>query len=433
MNKSGWTTIFLMWGVWHVSAPAALHAQETEGLTIQRAVALALQNSRELALARAQQFVAERTVSANRSQFLPNFYTGSGAAYTNGFPQTPGGAAPSVFNLSYIQALFNPPLRGQLRAAEERREVQRLNLEQVRGAVILRTVSAYLELAKGRHSLGLLRRERESARKILNFTRERVTEGLELPIEVTRSEVAAARVEQRIARVEGHDEVLEEELRSLTGIVPDRLELVPEKLGLESRQSIPELVDLAITNNVELQQAEHELRAREHRLEGERGGHWPSVDLVGEYSILSRLNNYDEFFRRFQRHNLNLGVQVRIPVYSAQTSAAVQLAQSELAAARAELENKRFDLTVEVRRQAGRTREANAAREVARLELKLAGENVRLLQARFDEGRANLRDLERARLEENDKWLAFLDTEHEYQQAQLQLFKNTGRLASIFP
>ncbi len=411
----------------------AVGAQEKEELNIRRAVALAVQNSPELALARAHQTVSERTVEAERSLFLPNLYTGSGAAYTNGFPQTAGGAAPSVFNLSYVQTLFNGPARGQLRAAEERMQIQRLAVERTRSSVILRTASAYLELAKVRHSLDLLRREHESARKILDYTRERSAQGLELPIEVTRSELSLARIEQRIAQLESREEVLEGELRALTGLASTtRLEVKPEPLPIGALPAAAQLAQLAVANNFELRQAEYERRARERRLQGQRSGYWPSVDLVGEYTILSRLNNYDEFFRKFQRHNVNIGVQVKIPIFSSQTSAAVDLVRSELAAAEIDLKNRRLDLEMEVRRQAGRIRELSAAREVTRLELKLAEENVRLLQAGFEEGRTNLRDLENARLEENDKWLAFLDADYQHQQAQLDLLKSTGQLTRVF-
>ncbi len=50
-------------------------------------------------------------------------------------------------------------------------------------------------------------------------------------------------------------------------------------------------------------------------------------------------------------------------------------------------------------------REKDAAKEVARLELQLAQQNVAVLQSQFDEGRVNLREVERARVAENDKWM----------------------------
>jgi len=397
-------------------------------------VALAVKNSRELALARIQANVAEKSAGLTRSEFMPNLFTGSGAAYTKGFPQTPGGAAPSVFKAAYSQALLNLPLRGELRAAEERAESQRLNVEGVRDAVIVRAASAYLELAKVRHSLELLRHERESAQKIVDVTRERQGAGLELPIELTRAQLTAARIEQRIVRLEGREDALETDLRSLLGLPVDaRVDVAAEDLPGSPEQPARELVTMALASNVGLKQAEAERRAREQRLKGERGGYWPTVNLIGEYALLSRFNNYDQFFKRFERHNVTLGVEVRVPIFSARTSAAVALAKTELSAAELELRNKRSELEGQVRQQARGSREAEANREVARLDLQLAQENLRLLQAQFQEGKANLRDLEKVRLEESDRWMAFLDADFERQQAQLQLLRTTGQLASVFP
>ncbi|MGD0907229.1 MAG: hypothetical protein ABSA96_06585, partial [Candidatus Acidiferrales bacterium] len=75
-------------------------------------------------------------------------------------------------------------------------------------------------------------------------------------------------------------------------------------------------------------------------------------------------------------------------------------------------------------------READLGGEVARLELQVAQENVRVLQAQFDQGRGSLKDLEAAHLEENDKWLAFLDANYARQQAQLDLLRTTGQLST---
>jgi outer membrane protein TolC len=69
---------------------------------------------------------------------------------------------------------------------------------------------------------------------------------------------------------------------------------------------------------------------------------------------------------------------------------------------------------------------------VARLDLQLAQESLQILQTKFDQGRATLRDIEQARLDENDKWVAFLDAEFSRQQGQLSLLQATGQLAKVF-
>ena len=86
----------------------------------------------------------------------------------------------------------------------------------------------------------------------------------------------------------------------------------------------------------------------------------------------------------------------------------------------------------EAERQYQHVRELDAAREVSRLELKLAQENLQIIQASFQEGRANLRDVERARLDENEKWVAFLDSDYERRKAQLELLNTTGDLDKLF-
>ena len=408
-------------------------AQDAVSINLKQAVEMALRSSREVGLAQARYNVAQNTVNVNRSAFRPNLFTGSGAAYTHGFPQTPSGAAPSIVNASYLQTVFNPLLASQVRSADERREAQRLELEKTRNSVMLQTSSSYLELAKVRHSLDLMRAHRQSNARILEFTRQRSSEGLELSIEVTRAELNEARSEQRIVQLESRQRVLERQLGALIGVPGDRrIEIESEIVPLNEQQREQELVDRALSSSLDLQQAEFERRARAHRLAGEIATKWPTADLFAEYGLFAKFNNFQDFFQRFQRNNFNIGLQIRIPLVNSQRSANVALARSELTTAEMDLKAKRQNVELDVERQYQHLRELDAAREVARLELKLAQESLQIVQANFGEGRSNLRDVEKARLEENDKWLAFLDSDFEHQKAQLDLLNTTGDLGRLF-
>src|SRR5579862_2215259 len=168
-------------------------------LTLKQAVANSVQKSRDVSLARLQYQTSRDQSSVTRAQFLPSFFAGSGVAYTSGFPILAAGGAPALFNLTYNQELFDLPARGEVHADEQKAEQQRLQVDSVRDGVIERTASAYLQLAKVRQQLGVVRSERESAQKILDYTRQRMEAGLELPIEVTRAQLTAAQVEERMA------------------------------------------------------------------------------------------------------------------------------------------------------------------------------------------------------------------------------------------
>jgi outer membrane protein len=422
-------------GLMVVLAAGAARAQDAEKLTLRQAVTLALQNSRELALARVQYTVAKNAAGVDRAEFRPNLYTGSGAAYTNGFPATPSGQAPAIFSMSYTQSVFNLPLRGQLKAAEDRAESQRLEVERTRGEVIVRTASAYLELAKVRHSLELLRSQEASAEKILGVTRERAAAGQELPIEITRSELTLARARERIIRLEGREEILTQQIRDFTGLSEGQAVAVQtEEPSFASDQQEGELLALALQSSPLIKEAEFERTARWHILKGEKGGYWPTISAVGQYQVLAKFNNYNQFFvpGSFQRNNITIGVDIHIPIYSAKVSANVALAKSQLSEAELALGNKRQQVSLDTRQKARNVRELDASREVARLDLKLAQETLQLMQAKFDQGRATLRDIEQARLDESDRWVAFLDADFARQQGQLTLLQATGQLAKVF-
>ena len=418
--------------------PQEVASQDAAGsapvaLTLKHAIELALQNSKDIQVARLQASLADRSAKITKSQFLPNLYAGSGAGYTYGIPETPGGRAPALFSMSYTEEVLNEPLRGQAKELQEQAKSQRILLEDTRNTVIARTAAAYLELGMVRHSLDLLRKEQASADKILEVTQGREKENLELPVEVTRSQLTKARVVQRILQLEAREDELAVFLRSQTGLGPDTpIEVSPEELPGEAEQEGANLVAMAMQSNTSLLAGEADVRAKEFRLVGEKRGYYPTLELVSVYSLLGKFNNYDQFFKTFQRNNVNAGVQVQVPLFSAQTKANIALAQVNLDVAKANLANKKNAVSAAVRQKTRRVRERDAAKEVARLELQLAQQDVTVLQSQFEEGKVNLREVERARLHENEKWMAYLDANFQRQQAQLDLLQTAGQLDKVW-
>jgi outer membrane protein len=418
-------------------APAC--AQDSSPLTLRQAVALALENSRDVKLAQLQYNVALGEVGVDRAVFLPNLYTGSGVAYTSGFPSLPGGQPPAVFELDYHQTLFNPLLKNRQHAAEDRAKNLKLEVDRTRDNVRIETASAYLELAKVRHSLALLEKERVSGERILEVVRERIAANQELSIEATRSQLELARVQQRIVKLEDREQTLTAELHDLTAIpdtqpiqVESEVPSFTDALSAGTAAIQAQMVTLAMENDARVAEAENERSAREHLFRGAHLSYFPTIDLVGQYLVLTKFNNYDEFYKTFERNNVNIGVQITVPLFAATTAANVRLARSQLDEAQQAVGNKRQQVRVEVQQKAHNLRELDADREVARLDLQLAQENLQLEQSNYDQGRATLQEIEQARLEESDKWVAFLDADFARERAQLGLLEATGQLAQVF-
>ncbi|HXY00526.1 MAG TPA: TolC family protein [Candidatus Limnocylindrales bacterium] len=403
-------------------------------LTFRRCIELALQNSKDIQLAKIHARVADDSAHLSKSEFHPNLYAGSGAGYTYGLPETPGGRPPSIFSLTYTEQVFNGPLRGLAKEQEEQAKAQRVVLEDTRNWVIERVATAYLELVKVKHSLELLRKEKDSSEKIVEVTQQRQGEGFELASEVTKAQLTKAQVVRRILQLEGRQDELEVFLRDQLGFAADQpFDVTPEELPGSAEQAGANLVALAAEGNTSLAFAQSDVRAKEFRLAGEKKGYWPTLELVTIYSVLEKYSfrNYSTIYNNFTYNNLNAGVNINLPIFSAKTRANVSLAQANLDAAKLNLAAKRNQVSAEVRQRSRKVQETDAAKEVARLELQLAQQTLAVVQSQFSEGKTSLRDVERARLEENEKWMAYLDANFQRQQAQLELLRTAGQLAKV--
>ncbi len=415
-------------------SPAAAVSGTPVVLTLKSAVGMSLTNSKDIQLAKLQVQAAQNSAQLTRAEFLPNLYAGSGAGYTYGLPETPGGRPPALFSVTYTEEILNGPLRGLAKEQQEQVKSQRAVLEDTRNAVIVRVASAYLELVKVRHSLELLRVERESADKIIDVTTEREGEGFELPVEVTKAKLTRAQVQQRILQLEGRQDELEVFLRNQLGLAAEQaIEVIPEELPGAAEQEGANLIAMSAQSNTRLAVAESDVKAKEFRLQGEKRGYWPTLQLVSIYDVLAKynFNNYANIYQNFKYNNLNAGVNINVPIYSAKTRANVALAQVNLEAAKINLSNTRSQVSAEVRQKSRKVQQADASKEVARLELQLSQQNLGVLQSQFGEGKINLREVERARLDENEKWMLYLDANFQRQQAQLELLKTAGQLEKM--
>ena len=412
-------------------------APNAGALSLKQAVALAAQNSPELKLAHMQYNVALREADVDRAAFHPNLYTGAGYAYTYGFPALPGGNAPAIFQLDYTQSIFDPEMRAQQHAAEERAKSLKLEIDRMQSDVIARTATAYLELAEIRHSLDLLGTGEASAEKVIEVTKARITANQELPIEETRAELALAQVHERLVKSQGRDRVLSRQIRELTGLPDDAtLNIQPQDetsfAGDLSQQSDNEVVSLAMQNDQTVAEAEHDRAAKQDLLRGAHLSYFPTVAAVAQYSILSKFNNYDQFYKSFQRNNVSAGIQITIPLFAAKTAANVAFAKSQLAESEANLATKRLQVRSGVEEQQQNLREMEASRDVANWVLKLSQQTLELQQSKLQQGQATLGDVEQAQLDESEKFIEFLDANFAQQKAQITLLQATGQLARVF-
>jgi outer membrane protein TolC len=204
---------------------------------------------------------------------------------------------------------------------------------------------------------------------------------------------------------------------------------VEERAGWVLPESEEACAEQAVAGSKELRRLQSALTAKGFELNAEKAAKLPRVDLVAQYSLLGRYNNYEDFFSKFQRHNGQFGVAVQIPLFSGPgVEARTAQAAAEVARLRLQLQAARNRVANEARRLYQQVKQAESARDVARLDLEVAREQLSVLLAQMDEGRASFREVEQARMAEDEKWMAFLEANYALEAARLDLLKQTGDL-----
>jgi len=109
------------------------------------------------------------------------------------------------------------------------------------------------------------------------------------------------------------------------------------------------------------------------------------------------------------------------------TGAAAE-ADAEASKLRIQLADTRNQITADTRQSYREVRKAEAQREVARLDLEVAREQLSVNLALLQEGRILLSQVEDSRIAESGKWIAFYDSQYGVERARWNLTRHTGEL-----
>ncbi len=420
------------------------HGFAAEPVPLRRIVELALQHATGAAIAAAEQERAAAGYRELRNNYIPQLSTGAGLGYSYGFPLALEGQAPSLFNINAQSALLNPSLRDFMKAAQADSTVATLNSKDVRNQVIQDAVLSYAELAKWQQLLSRLRETASDANKMQAAVAERVKEGVDSDLDGARAQLSAARIRFRIAQAQGAADVLREHLSKLTGLPAADIQADPD--SIPAPQPLPAddaKPDVAVNPSVEA--AVEHARAQFLRAQGEHKSLWPTFDFAAQYALLSRFNNFQHYYipeatcvtsigtflcpgGGFQQNNATVGVSIRFPFFNPSQRARAQAADADAVKASKQAEAARNQVSEQTLRLRRAVAQALAARDVAQLEFEIAQKTVAAVQTRMDAGTANLHDLDDARSQASERFIALQDSIFELQRAQVGLLRTTGDL-----
>ncbi|HYE24744.1 MAG TPA: TolC family protein [Clostridia bacterium] len=407
-----------------LAVPAA-----AEQLTFRRTIELALEKNGVVVTSAADIRKAQASYLEARNAYLPIVVLGSGLGYSKGVPLTLQGNAPTIFNLTSQQFLLNFAQRDFLRAARSDISAAQFDAADRRNTVLIDAALAYIELDNVLSRLRSLKEQQQAASRVTFIAEERLREGIDSPVDAKRAQLAAARVELRIAQATTAADVLRDRIARWTGVSADSIETVPESIP-DHPDIAPngDYTDLAVANNPVVKLADERARAAEFRARAETKQNWPSIDLASQYAVLSRYNNYEDFYQKFERNNITVGLSIRFPVFNFVQKARNEQAKSDSVKARVEADGVRAQVRESTLKLHRSLRQLAAAAEVARLEHEIAEADASTTESRVQSGATNSRQAEQARLDAGDRYIAYLEASLELWRAQVELLRSTGEL-----
>jgi outer membrane protein len=422
--------------------PASVAA---EPVPLKRVVELALAHGTAGAIANADQKRFMAQYLEVRNQYIPQLIAGAGLGWSDGFPLSLEGSAPSLFNVNAQSALLNPALHDFILAAGTDYKASSLRSKDQRNQIIQDAVLSYAELLKCQRRLDRLREAESAAEKMQTAVAQRVKEGVDSETEGKKAQLSLARLRLRIEEASDSADVLREHLGKLTGLPPASIDPDPDTLpalpsvkteelspdgtrGVRASLNLNDAASRAVDSNPAVQAAVDHARAEYLRVKGEQRSLWPSVDFAAQYALLSTFNHYSTYYNHFQPNNATIGISIHLPFLNLSQHAKVQEAESEAVKAQKQAEAARNQVSEETLRLERSVSRLEAARDVAELESELAAKDVEVVQTRMDAGTATLHDLDDARSQASEHSITLEDIIFELERSQVALLRATGDL-----
>jgi outer membrane protein len=291
--------------------------------------------------------------------------------------------------------------------------------------------SLFLDAERAVRAGALARKDAESQEQVLAAVQAQVKEGRALPLAEKQAAYHVAFARQLAESLVDDQTTAETALALALGYsAEDRVRPVAgERPAPDLPESETRALETALESNKDLRKIESQIASKQLEMRGEKAARWPRIDLVAQYGLFAKFNNYEDYFSRFQRHNAELGMSFQVPLLAGSgVGGQVGQTQADIARLRLQLSSARNQLSSDLQQSFREVKKLQTAAEVARLDLEVAREQVSVNLAQMQEGRLTMRAVEEARIAENQKWLAFYDAQYAAEKSRWNLLRLTGNL-----
>ncbi len=404
---------------------------EVHTLTLAQALDRALQQNPDVLLARLEVQRSKAQIEQTRDPFALKVGAGSGLAWTYGFPSSIDGNAPAIVQARGQMAIFDKPQSYRVEQAREASNGTAIDIPLRQQEIAYRVTNAFLDAEHAVRSAAAAELQYKSLLQVKQFTDVRVADGRELKVESQRANLNALTAQNAAEEFGYFGANTEMALAQLLGYpAGDRV-----KPALEERDQVvltetqEQASAKAIADSLELRKLESNLKAKQLEIKSFAASRLPKVNLVSQYALLSRFNNFDVFYPRFQRNNFQLGASIEIPIFTGKAAQAGKTqAEIDIEKLQLEITRTKTRISADIDQAYRDVQRAERTRTLRRASLDLAREDLSVAMTQSDEGRATMAQVEAARAKEQEEWIRYYEAQRSVEVARLNVRRTTGTI-----
>ncbi len=285
-----------------------LIAQDTKSLTLNEAVQLSLQNSKQLKSSRAKIDEATAVLHEARDGQLPDFKI-SGSylrvnnpninLHTSSKPSTDttgssGSALPKVNQAVYGMANISYPIysgnriKYGIESAKYLEKAASLDAEHDAGQVIINTIGAYINLYKSKAAVNLVEENLQESRKRDTDFANLESNGVIARNDLLKAQLQTSNIELSLLDAENNWKLANVNMDLMLGL-PENTTIAMDSSSLQSPGEIKTVDDyeqIALQNRRDIQALSYRAKAAGTNIKSVKGQYYPSVALSGGYVAL---------------------------------------------------------------------------------------------------------------------------------------------------
>jgi outer membrane protein len=303
-----------------------------------------------------------------------------------------------------------------------------LTLERTRQNVIAKTAKTYAGLVLSQKNIVVTQQALDTSKANLNMIRSRYNRGFVVKSDLLRAEVHIADLEQQQLLAQSGYKINEAMLNASMGSgKADPLNPVtPLTIGPDINGTIDAWINIALSKRPEMENLRLEEKIAEKEVKKARAGHYPDINLVGNYEINSEKFNDSA-------DNYTLGAVMRINIFSGnRIIEETKAAKSMLARIREMQKSMALGIQVQTRQAFLKAQSARQRIRVAKIAVDQAEEGLRIVNNRYNNGLLTIVGLLDAELARQQARTSYFKALHDYKVARIELELAAGTINSDF-